>query len=123
MNKAYVVATLLGLEGCTAAGASAINPSDDLHCAIMIRTLEQNADELGATPVAKKGLYVLQTWYFSKLKPERVHEAQGVFGTMKKALQEVSSVGQQCSNRAFSDPDSRRWKSIASADFDSRVVR
>ena len=123
MNKACLGAALLVVAGCTSASASAINPSDDLHCAVVIRTLEKNAGQLGASRTVRKGLYVLQTWYFSKLKPERVHEAQGVFGTMKKAPQEVSSVGQQCSNRAFSDPGFRRWKSIASADFDSRVVR
>jgi hypothetical protein len=56
MNKAYLGATLLVLAGCASASASAINPADDLHCAIVIRTLERNADQLGANVNARKGL-------------------------------------------------------------------
>ena len=123
MNKAYVGATLLGLAGCTAAGASAINPSDDLHCAVMIRILEQNADEFGATPVAKKGLYVLQTWYFSKIKRVRLAEAQGVVEAMKENPGQISSASQKCSNRAFGDPGFARWKSVASDDYDQKAMR
>lgn len=123
MNKAYLGATLLGLAGCTAAGASAIDPSDDLHCAVMIRILEQNADEFGATPVAKKGLYVLQTWYFSKIKRERLAEAQGVVEAMKENPGQISSAGQKCSNRAFGDPGFARWRSIVSDDYDQKARR
>ena len=61
MTKVFFGATLLVVAGCTSANVSAINASDDLHCAVVIRTLEKNADQLGATPIARKGLYVLQT--------------------------------------------------------------
>jgi hypothetical protein len=123
MNKAYLGATLLVLAGCASASASAINPSDDLHCAVVIRTLERNADQLGANATARKGLYVLQTWYFSKIKRARLDEAQGVVDAMKKYPAEVSSAGKKCSDRAFSDPGFSRWKSFASDDYDRKAMR
>jgi hypothetical protein len=123
MNKAYLGATLLVLAGCASANASAINPSDDLHCAVVIRTLERGADQLGANATARKGLYVLQTWYFSKIKRERLDEAQGVVEAMKKYPGEVPSAGQKCSDRAFSDPGFSRWKSFASDDYDRKATR
>jgi hypothetical protein len=123
MNKAYLGATLLVLAGCASASASAINPADDLHCAIVIRTLERNADQLGANVNARKGLYELQTWYFSKIKRERLEEAQGVVEAMKRYPAEVSSVGQKCSDRAFSDPGFSRWKSFVSGDYDRKAMR
>lgn len=121
MKKACMGAALLTVAGFTSAGASAINPSDDLHCAVAIRTLERNAGRVGASRTVRKGLYVLQTWYFSKLNRERLEEAQGVLETMRKAPPEVTSVGKKCSDRAFGDPGFPRWKSIASDDFESRV--
>ena len=84
MNKAYSGAMLLVLAGCASASASAINPSDDLHCAVVIRTLERNADQFGADATARKALYVLQSWYFSKIERERLAGAQGVVEAMKK---------------------------------------
>jgi hypothetical protein len=123
MKKAYLGATLLVLAGCMSASASTINPSDDLHCAVVIRTLERNADQLEASPTARKGLYVLQTWYFSKIKRERLEEAHGVVEAMKRNPEDVSSVSQKCSNRAFSDPGFSRWKSIASDGYDKKVMR
>jgi hypothetical protein len=123
MNKAYPGIMLLFLIGCTSAKASAINPSDDLHCAVLIRTLKKNADQLGATPTATKGLYVLQTWYFAKVKPERLEEAQDVLEAMKENPTEVPPAGQICSNRAFSDPGFSRWRTIASADYDQKATR
>ncbi|MEG3084320.1 hypothetical protein U1707_11760 [Sphingomonas sp. PB2P12] len=123
MNGAHLGATLLVLAGCAPGSASAINPSDDLHCAVVIRTLERNADQLGASPTAKKGLYVLQTWYFSKIKRERLEEARGVLEATKKYPAEVSSVGQKCSDRAFSDPSFTRWMSVASDDYDRKAMR
>jgi hypothetical protein len=123
MNKAYLGAPLLVLAGCASASASAINPSDDLHCAVVIRTLERNADQLGANATARKGLYVLQTWYFSKIKQERLDEAQGVIEAMKKYPAEVSFAGHKCSDRAFSDPGFSRWKSFASENYDQKAMR
>ncbi|MEG8054975.1 hypothetical protein QP185_20315 [Sphingomonas aerolata] len=123
MNKAYLGATLLVLAGCASASASAINPSDDLHCAVVIRTLQRNADQLGANATARKGLYVLQTWYFSKIKRERLGEAQGVVEAIKKYPAEVYSAGKHCSDRAFSDPGFSRWKSFASDDYDRKAMR
>jgi hypothetical protein len=55
MEKAYRGVTLLVLAGCASASASAINPSDDLHCAVVIRTLARNADQLGANATARGG--------------------------------------------------------------------
>ena len=123
MNRAYVGATLLALAGCASASASTINPSDDLHCAVVIRTLERNADQLGANATVKKGLYVLQTWYFSKIKRERLDEAQGVVQALKKYPAEVSWAGQKCSNRAFIDPGFSRWKSFSSEDYDRKRIQ
>lgn len=123
MNKAYLGTTLLVLAGCASASASAINPSDDLHCAVVVRTLERNADRFGANATVRKGFYVLQTWYFSKIKRERLDEAQGVVDAMKKYPAEVSSAGKKCSDRAFSDPGFSRWKSFASDDYHRRAMR
>lgn len=123
MKKAHLAATLLILSGCTSASASAINASDDLHCAVVLRTLEKNANQLGAAPAARRGLYVLQTWYFSKIKRERLEEAQGVVDAMKRDPSKVSAVGRECSNRAFSDAAFARWKAIASDDYDQKTMR
>jgi len=123
MNKAYLGAMLIGLAGCASTAASAINPSDDLHCAVVIQTLERNADQLGADATARKGLYVLQTWYFSKIKRERLGEAQGVVEAIKKYPAQVSSAGQECSNRAFSALGFSRWKAFASDDYDRKAMR
>ncbi|RYF21857.1 MAG: hypothetical protein EOO77_05210 [Oxalobacteraceae bacterium] len=123
MNKAYLGTTLLVLAGCASASASAINPSDDLHCAVVVRTFERNADQFGANATVRKGFYVLHTWYFSKIKRERLDEAQGVVDAMKKYPAEVSSAGKKCSDRAFSDPGFSRWKSFASDDYDRKAMR
>ena len=123
MNKAHLGAMLLVLAGCTSASASAINPSDDLHCAVVIQTLERNANQLGADATARKGLYVLQTWYFSRIKRERIDDAQDVVEAVKNHPEEVFSVGKKCSNRAFSDPGFSRWKAFASDDYDQKAVR
>lgn len=123
MQRTYLGTVLLILASCTSASGAAIDASDDLHCAVVIRALEKNADRLGATPAAKRGLYVLQTWYFSKVKRERLSEVQRVVDTIRKRPGDVSLAGQSCSNRAFDDPEFSRWKSIASYDYDQKLVR
>jgi hypothetical protein len=123
MNKAYLGATLLASVSCTSVGASAINPSDDLHCAVAIQTLAKNADQLGANPAARKGLYVLQTWYFSKIERERLGEVRNAVEVMKNNAAQLSSASQICSNRAFSDHGFSGWKAIASDDYDEKTTR
>ncbi len=123
MNKAHLGTGLLILVSCAPAGSSTLNPSDDLHCAVITRTLEKNADQLGATPEVRRGLYVLQTWYFAKVTPERLEAAQSVVVAMKDNPSEVPSVGQVCSDRAFNHPGFARWQSIASADYDQKAAR
>lgn len=120
MKKACLAIILLLLSGCTSASPSSINASDDLHCAVVLRTLEKDANRLGAPPDARKGLYVLQTWYFSKIERERLVDAQGVVEMMKRDPSKVVTVGKECSNRAFGDPDFPRWKEIASDDFEQK---
>jgi len=122
MNKAFF-GTILFLAACTSAQASKIDPSDDLHCAVALLTLEKNADQLGATLTAKKGLYALQTWFFAKVGKERLGETEAVVEAVKANPMKVASIGHTCSRRAFTERDFSRWMSIASADYDQQNSR
>ena len=123
MTKVYLFASLLVLTSCGGASASALDPSNDLHCAVIILDLQKNSDQHGATPVVKKGLYVLQSWYFSKIKQQQLADAQNVVDAMKSNPGEVSSAARKCSDRAFSDSGFGRWSSFAYKDYDRRVTR
>lgn len=123
MNKVNLLGTLLVLTACTAARASAIDPTDDLHCGVLTLTLQKNADQRGASPVVKKGLYVLQSWYFSKVKQSRLAEGRAVVDAMKANPSQVASAAKACSDRAFSDAGFSRWSSLASTDYEQRSKR
>lgn len=114
MRNIALLAMLSILTSCGAATANEIDTSDDLHCSVIVHTLEMNAIKLNASPNDKKNLCALRSWFYSRISPkiaqDRLAEATSVVEILKRNPGELLvQYAEQCAQRAFRKTDFNRW--------------
>jgi hypothetical protein len=81
---------------------------------------EKNEDLYNATGVEKRAIYVLRSWYFTKIEKDQAADAQEVVRVIKSNPERVAPALNECTARAMKDPAFEQWASLASKDFQSR---
>ncbi|MEN7537707.1 hypothetical protein [Aurantiacibacter flavus] len=101
---ARTLALCLVLAGCAQTSADVLDSRDDLHCALAAHTLEMNTDGISTKP-QRQALYVLRSWYYSKLPEERLNESAAVIEAMKADPEGLLNLVEECVDRAALDKD------------------
>lgn len=94
----------LSLLGCSPSAAKAIDTTNDVHCAIVMHTVEMNAESFGFSDEQKSQAYVLRTWYYLDLTDKDVATGVEVAQSLREDSSRIKDHFLECGARAIQDP-------------------
>lgn len=117
MGRAIIWAITCALTGCGLHSAKGIDAGSNLDCGMLFLHAEKNQDIYNATEMERRALYILRSWYFTKIREDQSADDQAVVISIKSNPASVAPALHECTDRAMKDPAFERWASFASKEY------